>query len=183
MSRTKTVQEIREEYERLVKEREERRLEQRTNPKGTISCGINATELFDSGDEEYRADWSRSLPFEVTSITISQSIDAPLSTTESCSLSGNCTVQNGRGNGHLTLSLRRIISDKTWMELQFTIGQGPLITLKGFRTVSKRSFCTANTFVHFGQGGMKPGIEIGKLSTSIAIEFTYKLFSSRKTIR
>ena len=51
--RTKTPQEIREEYERLEREREERRLQQRTNPKGTIIVNINATEVFDSYDDEF----------------------------------------------------------------------------------------------------------------------------------
>lgn len=48
VQRTKTPQEIREEYERLAREREERRLEQRTNPKGNVTININATDLFSS---------------------------------------------------------------------------------------------------------------------------------------
>uniref|UniRef100_A0A8C1HXG8 DnaJ (Hsp40) homolog, subfamily C, member 11a n=1 Tax=Cyprinus carpio carpio TaxID=630221 RepID=A0A8C1HXG8_CYPCA len=41
VERKRTPAEIREEYERLQREREERRLQQRTNPKGTISVGID----------------------------------------------------------------------------------------------------------------------------------------------
>lgn len=51
--RTKTPQEIREEYERLAREREERRLQQRTNPKGNITVNVNATEIFDAYDDEF----------------------------------------------------------------------------------------------------------------------------------
>lgn len=51
--RTKTPQEIREEYERLAREREERRLQQRTNPKGNITISVNATEIFDSYDDDF----------------------------------------------------------------------------------------------------------------------------------
>jgi len=51
--RTKTPQEIREEYERLAREREERRLQQQTNPKGTVTVNINATDLFSKYDEDY----------------------------------------------------------------------------------------------------------------------------------
>ncbi|KAF6344336.1 DnaJ heat shock protein family (Hsp40) member C11 [Rhinolophus ferrumequinum] len=47
VERRRTPAEIREEFERLQREREERRLQQRTNPKGTISVGIDATDLFD----------------------------------------------------------------------------------------------------------------------------------------
>lgn len=51
--RTKTPQEIREEYERLAREREERRLQQRTNPKGNITINVNATEIFNAYDDEF----------------------------------------------------------------------------------------------------------------------------------
>lgn len=44
--RTRTPNEIREEYERLARERDERRLQQRTNPKGNITVHVNATEIF-----------------------------------------------------------------------------------------------------------------------------------------
>lgn len=53
VQRTKTPQEIREEYERLAREREERRLQQRTNPKGAVTVNINATDLFSKYDEDY----------------------------------------------------------------------------------------------------------------------------------
>lgn len=52
--RTKTPAEIREEYERLAKEREERKLQQRTNPKGNITININATEVFNAYDDEFK---------------------------------------------------------------------------------------------------------------------------------
>ena len=50
--RQKTPSEIREEYERLARERDERRLQQRTNPKGNITINVNATEIFNPYDEE-----------------------------------------------------------------------------------------------------------------------------------
>lgn len=51
--RTKTPGELREEYERLAREREERRLQQRTNPKGNITVQVNATEIFDAYENEF----------------------------------------------------------------------------------------------------------------------------------
>lgn len=57
VQRTRTPAEIRAEYEQLAREREERRLQQKTNPKGNITVNINATDLFDSyeiDDIEYR---------------------------------------------------------------------------------------------------------------------------------
>lgn len=53
IQRMKTPQEIREEYERIARERDERRMQQRTNPKGNITVQINATDVFNKYDEEY----------------------------------------------------------------------------------------------------------------------------------
>lgn len=51
--RTKTPSEIREEYERLARERAERKLQQRTNPRGNITINVNATEIFNPYDDEF----------------------------------------------------------------------------------------------------------------------------------
>lgn len=52
LPKQKTPQEILLEYERLKQEREERLLEQKTNPKGSIVVGIDATDIFDRYDRE-----------------------------------------------------------------------------------------------------------------------------------
>uniref|UniRef100_A0A8I5KXQ7 DnaJ homolog subfamily C member 11 n=1 Tax=Homo sapiens TaxID=9606 RepID=A0A8I5KXQ7_HUMAN len=76
VERRRTPAEIREEFERLQREREERRLQQRTNPKGTISVGVDATDLFDRYDEEYEDVSGSSFPqIEINKMHISQSIE------------------------------------------------------------------------------------------------------------
>ena len=45
--------EIREEYERLTREKEERRLQQLTNPKGNITLHVNCTDIFNSYETDY----------------------------------------------------------------------------------------------------------------------------------
>lgn len=42
-----------EEFERLARERAERKLQQRTNPKGNITINVNATEIFNPYDDEF----------------------------------------------------------------------------------------------------------------------------------
>lgn len=51
--RTKTPSEIREEYEQLARERAERKLQQRTNPRGNITINVNATDIFNPYDDEF----------------------------------------------------------------------------------------------------------------------------------
>ncbi|XP_058279342.1 dnaJ homolog subfamily C member 11 isoform X2 [Hirundo rustica] len=161
VERKRTAAEIREEFERLQREREERRLQQRTNPKGTISVGIDATDLFDRYDEEYEDVPGSSFPqIEINKMHISQSIEAPLTSTDTAILSGNLSTQNGNGGGSINLALRRVTSAKGWGELEFGAGDlhGPLFGLKIFRNLTPRCFITTNCALQFSSRGVRPGL-------------------------
>ena len=54
VQRTKTPQEIREEYERIAQVNEERRLHQRTNPSSSFRVSVDASELFSNYEDEYQ---------------------------------------------------------------------------------------------------------------------------------
>uniref|UniRef100_A0A182MMY3 J domain-containing protein n=1 Tax=Anopheles culicifacies TaxID=139723 RepID=A0A182MMY3_9DIPT len=123
--RTKTPNEIREEYERLAQEREERRLQQKTNPRGNISVHINATDFFSRYDDDYY-DTGLLPSIEVSGMSMSQSIEAPLSRTEIATLSGSLHLQNGVGSGNFLLSGKRLIN-KGWFEVDCGAGNGPVI--------------------------------------------------------
>ncbi|XP_031817421.1 dnaJ homolog subfamily C member 11 [Sarcophilus harrisii] len=143
VERRRTPAEIREEFERLQREREERRLQQRTNPKGTISVGVDATDLFDRYDEEYEDVPGSGFPqIEINKMHISQSIEAPLTATDTAILSGSLSTQNGNGGGSINFALRRVTSAKGWGEFEFGAGdlQGPLFGLKLFRNLTPRCF-------------------------------------------
>ncbi|XP_007532804.1 dnaJ homolog subfamily C member 11 [Erinaceus europaeus] len=161
VERRRTPAEIREEYERLQREREERRLQQRTNPKGTISVGIDATDLFDRYEEEYEDVSGSSFPqIEINKMHISQSIEAPLTATDTAILSGSLSTQNGNGGGSINFALRRVTSAKGWGELEFAAGdlQGPLFGLKLFRNLTPRCFATTNCALQFSSRGIRPGL-------------------------
>uniref|UniRef100_A0A2R8ZJG0 DnaJ heat shock protein family (Hsp40) member C11 n=1 Tax=Pan paniscus TaxID=9597 RepID=A0A2R8ZJG0_PANPA len=161
VERRRTPAEIREEFERLQREREERRLQQRTNPKGTISVGVDATDLFDRYDEEYEDVSGSSFPqIEINKMHISQSIEAPLTATDTAILSGSLSTQNGNGGGSINFALRRVTSAKGWGELEFGAGdlQGPLFGLKLFRNLTPRCFVTTNCALQFSSRGIRPGL-------------------------
>ncbi|XP_031790626.1 dnaJ homolog subfamily C member 11 [Piliocolobus tephrosceles] len=161
VERRRTPAEIREEFERLQREREERRLQQRTNPKGTISVGVDATDLFDRYDEEYEDVSGGSFPqIEINKMHISQSIEAPLTATDTAILSGSLSTQNGNGGGSINFALRRVTSAKGWGELEFGAGdlQGPLFGLKLFRNLTPRCFVTTNCALQFSSRGIRPGL-------------------------
>ncbi|XP_041702518.1 dnaJ homolog subfamily C member 11-like isoform X1 [Coregonus clupeaformis] len=160
VERKRTPVEIREEFERLQREREERRLQQRTNPKGMISVGVDATDLFDRYEEDYD-----DLPgggfshVEINKMHISQSIEAPLTTTDTAVLSGSLSTHNGNGGGNINLALRRVTSAKGWGEVEFGAGDthGPLLGMKIFRNLTARCFVTAQCGLQFSSRGVRPG--------------------------
>ncbi|KAG8434212.1 hypothetical protein GDO86_012546 [Hymenochirus boettgeri] len=161
VERKRTAAEIREEFERLQREREERRLQQRTNPKGTISVGVDATELFDRYDEDFEDVPGSGFPqVEINRMHISQSIEAPLTATDTAILSGSLSTQNGNGGGSINLALRKVTSAKGWGELEFGAGdlQGPLFGLKVFRNLTPKCFFTTNCMLQFSSRGIRPGL-------------------------
>uniref|UniRef100_A0A8C6V2B3 DnaJ homolog subfamily C member 11 n=1 Tax=Neogobius melanostomus TaxID=47308 RepID=A0A8C6V2B3_9GOBI len=161
VERRRAPAEIREEYERLQKEREERRLQQRTNPKGTISVGIDATDLFDRYEEDYEDMVGGGIPHvEINKMHISQSIEAPLTTKDTAILSGSLSTHNGNGGGTINLALRKVTSTKGWGEIEFGAGDthGPLFGMKVFRNLTPRFFVTAQCGLQFSSRGMRPGV-------------------------
>uniref|UniRef100_A0A3P9AHJ6 DnaJ homolog subfamily C member 11 n=1 Tax=Esox lucius TaxID=8010 RepID=A0A3P9AHJ6_ESOLU len=159
VERKRTPTEIREEFERLQREREERRLQQRTNPKGMISVGVDATDLFDRYEEDYE-DMPGGFPHvEINKMHISQSIEAPLTTSDTAVLSGSLSTHNGNGGGNINLALRRVTSAKGWGEVEFGAGDthGPLLGMKIFRNLTARCFVTAQCGLQFSSRGVRPG--------------------------
>ncbi|KAM3878202.1 dnaJ homolog subfamily C member 11 [Diretmus argenteus] len=163
VERKRTPAEIREEYERLQREREERRLQQRTNPKGTISVGVDATELFDHYEEDFEEMPGGGFPhIEINKMHISQSIEAPLTNTDTAVLSGSLSTHNGNGGGNINMTVRRVMSAKGWGEVEFGAGDilGPLFGLKVFRNLTPRCFLTAQCGMQFSPRGLRPSCSL-----------------------
>ncbi|XP_047440216.1 dnaJ homolog subfamily C member 11 [Mugil cephalus] len=163
VERKRTPAEIREEYERLQREREERRLQQRTNPKGTISVGIDATDLFDRYDEDFEDMPGGGFPhIEINKMHISQSIEAPLTNSDTAVLSGSLSTHNGNGGGNINMTVRRVMSAKGWGEVELGAGDilGPLIGLKVFRNLTPRCFLTAQSGLQFSPRGLRPSCSL-----------------------
>ncbi|KAL0268402.1 UNVERIFIED_CONTAM: hypothetical protein PYX00_010358 [Menopon gallinae] len=152
VQRHRTPQEIREEYERLAREREARRLEERTNAKGRVTMFINATDLFSPYEteyDEYMVSESLLPNIEVSGMSFAQSIEAPITPKDMVRLSGTLSAQNGRGSGSVNVGYRRITSEKAWVEWNGSVGKGPVLSMKTFRRLSKRLFGTFMTVLQF----------------------------------
>lgn len=149
VQRTKTPAEILAEYENLARQSEERKLQQLTNPRGNISININATEIFSPYDDA-------ELPkIEVSSMSISQSIDTPITLKDTITMSGNLYSSNGNGGGGFVVCGRRLIN-KGWLELDLGAGNGPVIGVKGGRTLSSAVTLNGGCSLNFRESGIVP---------------------------
>ncbi|BFG04639.1 dnaJ homolog subfamily C member 11 [Drosophila madeirensis] len=149
--RTKTPAEIREEYERLAQAADERRLQQRTNPRGNITINVNATEIFAPYDET-------EMPrVEIGSMSIAQSIEAPLTRKDMIIMSGNLYSSNGNGSGGFVVAGRRLLN-KGWLEVCAGAGNGFLVGLKGGRTLSSKLTLNGGTNMSFREHGVIPAL-------------------------
>ncbi|XP_015749990.1 PREDICTED: dnaJ homolog subfamily C member 11-like [Acropora digitifera] len=150
IERQRTPAEIREEYERLKREREERRLQELTNPTGSIVVNVDATDLFDRY-EDTDFDGSFFPNIEVKSMSISQSIEAPLTSADTLTLAGSVNIKNGNGSGSVSVSARRVVSHRAWGSVTFEAGKGPQLTFRAFANVTQKSYCNAG--MAFGSKG------------------------------
>lgn len=169
VQRMKTPQEIREEYEYLAKEKKEQELQQHTNPKGSITVNINATDIFSKYDDDYDnyEDSGQLFSYlEVSGMTFSQSIEAPLTSKDIATLYGHLSTHNGNGTGSVNIAARRLISSKGWVELDVGAGDGPMVSLKGFRTLTKRSCCDGTIVLRFSPEEAKAGL-LGTLAMQL----------------
>lgn len=66
------------------------------------------------------------------------------------------------GSGAMTVSGKHLLSEKGWVELAVSIGSGPVIALKGFRTLTKRLFGTSEVQLQFSPNGIRTGLETSK---------------------
>lgn len=87
-----------------------------------------------------------------------QSIEVPMSSNNVATLAGNLNVSNGQGNGRFTLSARRVLSTKGWIELDVGAGNGLNLGGKGTRNFGKRFFATGQLNLNFRQNGIVPAL-------------------------
>lgn len=96
-------------------------------------------------------------------MSFNQSVEFPLTQKNTCRLTGQLQTHNGTGGGVINVSWRHIFSHKSWAELEVAAGTGPALSLKAFRTLSKRFFWNGGTVLHFTPQGIRPGVMSSKL--------------------
>ena len=96
-------------------------------------------------------------------MSISQSIEAPLTLRDTVTMYGQLDTQNGTGVGTVNVSAKRTISSKSWMEFDIGAGDGPRVSVSGHRALTERLFCNGSVLVKFGAHEARPGLLGSKL--------------------
>lgn len=182
IQRTKTPSEIREEYERIAKERAERRLQQRTNPTSRLRMTINATDLFERYlyDEEYDDVIDSGLPtLEISEISFAQTIDCPITNADNVVISGNVTTANGNGDGSVGCAWRRALSNGSSLETNLQIGSHSHMGGKYSRKIASRTFAVFSGTLQLTGRGIKPEFELSFAHQFSKETFGYLSYSSK----
>ncbi|XP_065349572.1 dnaJ homolog subfamily C member 11 [Cloeon dipterum] len=159
VQRTRTPAEIREEYERIARQNEERQLQQKTNPKGQLTVHLNCTDWFDTyeyDDPDYIDEFK--LP-EVSGVSLQQSVEAHPTLRDCTTLAGQANTSNGVGTGSFAVTWRRLLGPRGWVESEFSAGSGPTLSLRAFRTLSKHVFGNAGLTLQATDRGIAPVLQ------------------------
>lgn len=151
VARTRTPSEIRDEYERLQRRQEDERLQQATNSRGRTSVSINATDLFESYDDEYEAGG-----VEVSSIAMNQQVDAPMTRKDTLTLSGTMVAKNGRGHGQVAMLLRHVVTPSRWFEFDVGAGTGLFFGGRMFMNLTRFTYGMAGLTFISTHAGLQP---------------------------
>ncbi|XP_050429848.1 dnaJ homolog subfamily C member 11 [Adelges cooleyi] len=155
--RTKTPQEIREEYEALARDREERMLRSRTNARCIFTAHIDATDIFEPNQYlEYDEDVDSYIyipSIEMSSMSMSMSTEAPISLRDTIVLSGNISSRSGS----VSSSYKRLLSTNGWVKYDITAGNGLHVGAKIFKMITKNVFGTIEgSLSDLSSGQLKP---------------------------
>lgn len=95
---------------------------------------------------------------EVSGMSFEQSIETPLTLKDTLRVYGQLDTQNGIGVGTVNFAARRTLSAKSWMELDVGAGNGPVVTVKGYRSLTERIFFTGALLLKFKPHEARPGL-------------------------
>ncbi|XP_060069298.1 dnaJ homolog subfamily C member 11-like [Ylistrum balloti] len=173
MTRTRSPAEIIAELNRYQQEQEERKLQQRTNPRGVVTMGINATDVFDKDsdmDEEFNSYRSSIPSLEISHMSLNQSVQVPLTKKDTAVIAGTLATRNGNGQGTFTAVWRRLTSDNGWAELEMSCGDNIGTTLRGFRKINRRCYCTTSANISYLSSGNRRAIAFTGFQTMVACQ-------------
>jgi len=166
-----TPSEIKAEFERVQREKDEARLRAQLRPKGSVTTTIDASSLFDSYPPLQNSKYSLSprkkkvglaqlleLIPDVPQISIQQSVETSITKKDHMAFSGMIVTQNGVGFSDVSIGYKRDINNFSNAEITASLGNKPSVTLKAFSSyLPFGSFGTISTTIRSDRGEIKIG--------------------------
>ncbi|KAI2802825.1 hypothetical protein RDWZM_001104 [Blomia tropicalis] len=94
---------------------------------------------------------------EIRSMIVSQSVESLLTTDDNLTLNGSLAVRNGDGVGTVSAALRHILTPKSWFEIEYGAGNGPLLGGKYFKAIRDDLQVLVQSYFHLTPYGIRPG--------------------------
>lgn len=130
---------IKETYERMLRQKKQQEEEMAINPVSTVKCKIDATGLLNSEQSDHIA---HLLSLRVTNFTLMQSVDAPLTDCDRATISCTAANDGGTGEGSIHTDLRHTFNPNTWGHAGIGFGNGFTLTAGGFRKLTNLLYVT-----------------------------------------
>ncbi|RIA86833.1 hypothetical protein C1645_740555 [Glomus cerebriforme] len=146
--RSKTPQELREEFERQAKLKKLQEVENMVKAKGDLQLNIDASQVFDPYDSRSRRRNRFSIfniqniieNTEVTQLSMKHSFQTQLQPQTQAVVVGQTLLRNGIGGGNIVGTLRHSFSPKVWAEVGSSIIQPRIVTAKASYSIDTDSF-------------------------------------------
>lgn len=165
-----TAQEIRDEYLRIQKQEEDKKLSLIAKPRASFTLGINASDLFsrkiddeldDIDDDPATIDLYESLPsIEISSMSASMAVESYATTNHHVTLSGNLSTKNGTGDGTFGLNHRFKLSPATQFLTLFQVGNTPVLTTDISHQLNKKTTVSGRGYLIFYPYAIAPGLKL-----------------------
>lgn len=91
-------------------------------------------------------------------MTFTQSIEVPLTLQDIVTMYGQLSTRNGIGSGSINVAAKRLLTSKGWVELEVGAGNGPMISLKGFRLLYHKLMFNGSTILEFTPADIKTSL-------------------------
>uniref|UniRef100_A0A0N4ZNX4 J domain-containing protein n=1 Tax=Parastrongyloides trichosuri TaxID=131310 RepID=A0A0N4ZNX4_PARTI len=143
IERSNVSDDIRKQFEFLKRLREQEIMLSRIHPAGNFQAKVNCAGLFKTFREE------RFLPM-FAGISISQSSECSLTSTDKISLYGRVKTENGSGDGHFQIAWKKSYSQKVQLENSISFHYAMMsYSFKLLRTVFSKAAIAIHPTLHF----------------------------------
>lgn len=164
-----TAQEIRDEYLRIRKQEEDKKLSLIAKPRASFTLAIDASDIFsraiddeldDIDEDPSTRDLYNSLPsIEISSMSTSMAVESYATTNHHVTLSGNLSTKNGTGDGTFAINHRYKLSPATQFLTLFQIGNTPVLTSDISHQLNKKTTISARGYLIFYPYAIAPGVK------------------------